>query len=590
VWVIFHGDRMRMVMTTEESSPLRSLLSRVECFAALDEASLQLLEQRMRTEHFPTGKVVCREGDDAEWMFIVAEGELAVMKQAEGGPVQVASLGEGDFGGMMSLFESQPRSATLIARADTTLWVLDHDTFTRLLEANADLSRHMLRFMSKRLRRDTGDLAATLSYVAVSGLEDLYQECSPEERLILDTINRKVAAAESLSSLIDFLFDSLRRISPTSRVALAFVEEQAHRVVAHYSRADYEPMLLRPGYAEDLTGSSLAKVIESGQPRVINDLQEYLAAHPRSSSTALVVREGLRSSMTCPLSVGGRNVGLLFRSSTEPHAYDAHQVRLQQAIAESLSQAVEKAYRIEQLTEANRAYTEMLGFVSHELKNPVASMVMDAKLLAQGFLGDLTEQQKQKVERSIVKGEYLLALVREYLDLARIESGALQANFTEDVDFVSAVVDPAIDIMDPQREEKGMTITKHLPNGAPRVTCDVDLLKIVMTNLVGNAVKYGSECGEVRITVRHVPTQFRVSVWNEGPGFSEAEKHKLFRKFSRLDSPELRKQKGTGVGLYSCWQIAQLHGGHIRARSLEGQWAEFYFYVPQPPPNRQAAR
>ncbi len=570
--------------TAEDSAPLKTLLAQVECFADLDADSLGRLERGMRTERYAAGDTVCREGDPAAWMFIVESGELAVMKTTDGGaPVQVATLGAGDFGGMMSLFERQPRSATLIARADAVLWVLDHETFNQLLDDSATLSRHVLAFFSRRLRRDTGDLAATLRYVSVSGLDEIYAECSPEERLILDTINRKVAAAESLGSLIDFLFESLRRISPTNRVALAFVEEEAHRVVAHYARADYEPLLLKPGYAEDLTDSSLAKVIESGRPRVINDLQEYLAAHPRSTSTALVVREGLRSSMTCPLTVDGRNVGLLFRSSTEPNAYDAHQVRLQQAIAESLSQAVDKAFRIEQLTEANRAYTEMLGFVSHELKNPVASMVMDAKLLAQGYLGDLTDKQKNKIERSIVKGEYLLALVREYLDLARIESGNLKPTFAEGVDLIEQVVDPAIDIIDPQREDKRMTLEKNLPDGPPTVACDVDLMKIVMVNLVGNAIKYGSEGGVVRITIRHTPRQFRVSVWNEGPGFSDREKHKLFRKFSRLDSPELRKQKGTGVGLYSCWQIVQLHGGHIRARSMEGQWAEFYFYIPQPP-------
>ncbi len=574
-----------VTQATEEPSPMHTLLGKVECFATLDADSLNLLSEKMRVVQYQQGDVVCREGDPAEWMFVVESGELAVMKRAEDGTtsVQVASLVSGDFGGMMSLFENRPRSADLVARTGSTLWVLDHDTFNHLLETNGTFSRHVLAFMSERLRRDTGDLAKTLSYVSVSGLDEIYAACSAEERLILDTINRKVAASESLPSLTDFLFESLRKISPTNRVALAFVEEGEHRVVAHYARADYEPMLLKAGYAEDLTGSSLAKVIESGQPRVINDLQQYLADHPRSSSTALVVREGLRSSMTCPLHVDGRNVGLLFRSSTQPHAYDEHQVRLQQAIAESLSQAVDKAFRIEQLTEANRAYTEMLGFVSHELKNPVASMVMDAKLLAQGYLGELTDKQKDKIERSIAKGEYLLGLVREYLDLARIESGNLKANFTEDVDFIDKVIEPAIDIIDPQRESKDMTFDLLLPDGRPTVACDVDMLKIVLVNLIGNAVKYGNEAGQVKVTVRHTDTQFRVSVWNEGPGFSDAEKPKLFRKFSRLDSPELRKQKGTGVGLYSCWQIVQLHGGHIRARSMEGEWAEFYFYIPQPP-------
>ena len=173
------------------------------------------------------------------------------------------------------------------------------------------------------------------------------------------------------------------------------------RVVAHHARADYQPLHLKAGYAEDLARSSLRKVIASGRPRVINDLPQYLRDHPDSVSTRLIVAEGLHSSMTCPLSVAGRQVGLLFRSSRQAHAYDDHQVRLWQAVAERISQAVEKAYRIEQLDQANRAYMEMLGFVSHELKNPVASMVLDARLLVDGYLGDLTDKQTGK---SIAEG------------------------------------------------------------------------------------------------------------------------------------------------------------------------------------------
>ena len=98
----------------------------------------------------------------------------------------------------------------------------------------------------------------------------------------------------------------------------------------------------------------------------------------------------MRSNLACPLSVEGRIVGFIFRSSRRTHAYRPRHIELQMAISERLSQAVEKAWRIEQLEEANHAYTQMLGFVSHELKSPVASMVTDAELLSQGYLGDLT--------------------------------------------------------------------------------------------------------------------------------------------------------------------------------------------------------
>jgi len=82
--------------------------------------------------------------------------------------------------------------------------------------------------------------------------------------------------------------------------------------------------------------------------------------------------------------------------------------------------------------------------------------------------------------------------------------------------------------------------------------------------------------------VRRDPDLLAVTVWNEGPGFPESERGKLFRKFSRLQVPELLRRKGSGVGLYTSWRIVNLHGGRISARSEPGAWAEFSFTIPQP--------
>jgi signal transduction histidine kinase len=288
--------------------------------------------------------------------------------------------------------------------------------------------------------------------------------------------------------------------------------------------------------------------------------------------------------MTCPLRVDDRIVGVLFHSSKQPHAFTPRHIVMHQAIVARLSQAIEKAYRIEQLTEANRAYTEMLGFVSHELKNPIASIVMHGKLLSEGYLGPLVEQQQDTIRRMIDKGEYLLSLIREYLDLARIESGELKLNARPGIAFIKEAVEPAIEILEPQRDEKRMSILRVWPNRPVNVECDPTLMRIVMVNLLGNAVKYGNERGEIRITVLPGDDRTRVTVWNEGPGFPKHERYKLFRRFSRLDNDDLHKRKGTGVGLYSSWRIIELHGGKIRANSEHGKWAEFSFHFPQPLP------
>jgi signal transduction histidine kinase len=403
------------------------------------------------------------------------------------------------------------------------------------------------------------------------------------ELAVLDAVNRRLAGAPSLEEAIDFLFESTRSILPCDRIGIAFVDESGLRVSARYAVADYEPLQLGAGYSEDLQGSSLRDVLDRGVPRIITDLQSYLAAHPGSRSTELVVREGVRSSLTCPLSVDGRQVGLLFRSSRQANAYGEREVRLHLALAERLGQTVEKAYRIAQLEEANRAYLDMLGFVSHELKNPVASVLLNAKLMRSGTLGSVTGEQGAKLDGIVANCEHLLSLIREYLDLARIEEGGLGAEFVPVDDFAGRILEPAAELCRPLISHAGMTVQEELPEEAVALDGDPELLRIALVNLIGNAARYGRRGGRIVLKVRRERDAVLAAVWNEGPGFTEEEGKRLFRRFVRLEADEALELTGSGVGLYTAWRIAQLHSGRITAESEPGRWAEFSVWLPQAP-------
>jgi signal transduction histidine kinase len=405
-------------------------------------------------------------------------------------------------------------------------------------------------------------------------------EFSGDESRALGLVNQKIAGARSLDEALKLLFESTRHILPCDRLSAAFLDEDRERLVSYRTLATYEPLRLKDGFASDLRGSSLQKVIESGTPRILDDLEAYYAAHPQSLSTRLLLEEGIHSSMTCPLVVDERIVGVLFRSSRVPSVYNQHHVRLHQAIEERLSQTVEKAYRIEQLTLANKSYMEMLGFVSHELKSPLAGLLMEGEVLMRGLAGVLTDQQKERVERIIRGGKYLNDLIREYLDLARLEGGDFVPAVRPGVDFIKQVVEPAEEIVEELLKARGMRLVHNFEAGSPRLDVDAGLLKIVLINLLGNAAKYGKEGGQVVLAINRTDENLVVSVWNEGIGFRDVDRPLLFRKFSRLPTPELKQVKGTGVGLYTSWRIVQIHNGRISARSEYGKWAEFTLEIP----------
>lgn len=406
---------------------------------------------------------------------------------------------------------------------------------------------------------------------------------TPAERDIILEINQRVAAANTIVELVDFVFARLPGLLPCDRIGVSFVEEGGQRLVSHYSVASFDAIMLKKGFAQDIRGSSLEMVIHRGVPRIINDLEAYLAEHPDSVSTKLVVREGIRSSMTCPLIVDGRTIGVLFFSALQANAYQERHVHLHLAIAERLAQAAEKAYRIEQLQNANRAYMEMFGFVAHELKNPVASMITNARLLTQGYLGEITQPQREKIDRIAKNGEYLIDLIRDYLNLARVENAEGNTHFIKIENFAEEILWPAIELVREHIDENKMFLECDFPPTPCALTCEAPLLRIVAVNLVGNAVKYGNAGGRLRVSLRVDNGQAEVTVWNEGPGFPPEKQNDLFRRFSRLNTPELMTRKGTGIGLYTCWKIVQQHGGRIWAKSDHGSWASFSFRIPLEP-------
>ena len=401
----------------------------------------------------------------------------------------------------------------------------------------------------------------------------------PEEKAALEFINDKIAACESLEEVIDFLFEHTQDLFPCDRIGVAFIEEGGKRLRLHYVVSNYKPLHLTTGYSADLTDSSLSTIFESGSPRILNDLGMYAQSHPDSESTSLLLKEGVLSSMTCPLSVDKRPVCLIFRSSKMVQAYTDRHIALHLELSERLGQAVEKTYRIERLSEAINSYMEMLGFVTHELKSPLASIITLATTFRDGYFGAVSEEHRKIIDRIVQRAQYLHNLSAEYLNLSRFESGRMNLNLQKK-DFLTDIVEPALEIILPQMEEKKTVIDKNIPPSGLSLTCDAELMKTVMVNLLGNAVKYGNDGGTLRLTVKPDESSLRVSVWNEGPGFTGDEKKILFRKFSRIDSPDLMKRKGSGIGLYIAWNIIQSHGGRIRAESQKGSWAEFSFEIP----------
>ncbi len=281
---------------------------------------------------------------------------------------------------------------------------------------------------------------------------------------------------------------------------------------------------------------------------------------------------------------------LTYRINAEPHSatqdeiknlalsFDemAEQLQRQREQIEADRRALEKLN--EDLQTTNRNYMEMLGFVSHELKNPLSSAIMNVHTVKDGYVGPLNETQKAALESVAKSLRYFREMIANYLDLSRLEKGELRVNPTR-VALQSDVVAPIVEGLARALQEKRMTLENEIPPTL-ELNADRDLLRIVYDNLLSNAIKYGREGGKIVLTARANDGTVTLSVWNEGDGIPEDKMSLLFKKFSRIPGTSSAGKKGTGLGLYICKEIVEKHGGKIWAESQVGAWTKFSFELP----------
>jgi signal transduction histidine kinase len=250
--------------------------------------------------------------------------------------------------------------------------------------------------------------------------------------------------------------------------------------------------------------------------------------------------------------------------------------RLVQSFNEMVRTLAEREERMKAL---NRSYMETLGFVSHELKSPVATIMNYSYLLREEKLGPLTEKQAKAVRSIDGGGKRLVEMVRHYLNLSRIENAELNPVFSR-VAVRPDVLDPVLEALDPDLHAKGMVLSNEVP-GDVLLHADLNLVHEVFENLIGNAIKYGRPGGRIRIGFRRVDGTVEFCVANEGNGIPPDRVGSLFQKFSRIESaPSAKAQKGTGLGLFITKYIVEAHGGRISVKSVVNEWTEFTFTLP----------
>jgi PAS domain S-box-containing protein len=373
----------------------------------------------------------------------------------------------------------------------------------------------------------------------------------------------------SVRFLADFCVVSLFRDGATEQVALVHAdpakEELLVTAVAQWNAQwrDKHPLSVQQKYGEafivsDLSESDLDSMApDPGQRRVLAEL-------------------GTKSLMSVPISNGGELIGsIMFSAGGERANYGLEELSIAQELGRRAAVALQSAQSYQDARAATQARDEMLAVVAHDLRNPLNTIYMGSSLALELTADQPAapgRRQFQIIQRS---AEHMNRLIQDLLDATRLQSGQLALEVVSTPP--AAVVDEAMEILLPLATHAGITLETEIAADLPLLSVDKLRLLQVLSNLVGNAVKFAPRGGRVLLSLTRRDDAVCFCVTDTGPGIAPDQLPHIFGRFWQARSTDKR---GLGLGLAIAKGIVEAHGGAIWVESQLGEGSSFLFTIP----------
>ena len=321
--------------------------------------------------------------------------------------------------------------------------------------------------------------------------------------------------------------------------------------------------------------------IQTGQPTAIADMTpatfQVMSENDEHARTLHEI--DTRSAILVPMAVRNTTLGAIaFFGTSGRRAFDEDDLALAADLGRRAAVALENARLYRKAQHAIEARDDVLAVVSHDLGNPLSAIRIGTTLLLSG----LSEEERQTGGWKHLVGirnsaEQMERLIRDLLEVKRIEAGQLSVE--RDKVQVGPLVAEAVELLTGIAEGKGVQLQTDIPAHIPAVYADRERILQAFSNLVGNAVKFTSAGGTIRITARPMDDMVQLSVTDTGSGISADDLAHVFDRYWQAKSRR-RGRQGIGLGLVIVKGIVEAHGGKVWVESEMGVGSTFHFSLP----------
>jgi PAS domain S-box-containing protein len=323
-----------------------------------------------------------------------------------------------------------------------------------------------------------------------------------------------------------------------------------------------------------------ATAFRAGEPLQIGDLDDQTRADLGDPARPFHRQPELlpHTVLAVPMEIHGRRLGvMMFVRARQTLHHQQGEIEVATELAHLAAVAVDNAHLFEAALAANQAKVDFLAVMSHELRTPLTAVMGYTELIADGFSGPVSDQQRYQLGRIQASASHLLQLIEQILSFARVEAGREEVR--PELCNPRLIIEEIAMLVHPAATKKGLRLIVELPESMPLMRTDPGKMRQILINLLSNAVKF-TDRGEVGVAAHREADTLVIRVWDTGVGIAAEHLERIFDPFWQVEQPLSRRSAGTGLGLSVARRLARLLGGEVRVRSRLGEGTGFTVRVP----------